>query len=391
MQTQIGIIGAGPAGLMLSKFLHNLGLDNVVLESKSRDYVENRLRAGLLEQNTVNLLKQLGVSRNLEKNGIPHDGVLLSFNGERIHIPFKELIGERRITIYGQRFIVRDLIENLVDKEKKTIHFEAKATKVEGIETNTPMITYLKNGKENQLRCEFVVACDGYHGIGRQTLPQETYKAYSTEYPFSWLGILAETPPSSEELIYAFHNRGFALLSYRSPEISRLYLQVSNEDNVKNWSDEKIWKELQLRLGTKGWKLNEGQIIQKSITPMRSYVIDNLQYGTFFMAGDAAHIVPPTGGKGLNLALADVKILGKAFAKFYKNGNRSFLKSYSKDALRRIWRVQHFSNFMTQLLHKKHEEGDFGYQMQKAQFDYIAHSKAMRSTIAENYVGLENI
>lgn len=390
-QTQVGIIGAGPAGLMLSKQLHLLGIDNVVLEHRSRHYVENRLRAGLLEQNTVDLLKKVGVANNLEKHGIPHHGVLLSFNGERTHIPFEQLTDGRHITIYGQRFVVRDLIKSLVDDTGKTIHFEAEATKIEGIETESPIIHYEQNNEGHEIHCDFVAACDGYHGVGRQTLPDHTFRRYDVVYPFSWLGILAETPPSSEELIYAFHKEGFALLSYRSPEVSRLYLQVDNDNKIENWSDERIWENLRKRLGTKGWTLNEGPITQKSITPMRSYMIDGMQYGRMFLAGDAAHIVPPTGGKGLNLAVADTKILTNALKHWYQKQQDQYLKTYTSDCLRRVWRYQHFSNFMTKQFHRWHENDSFEYQLQKSQFDYIKKSVAMRTTIAENYVGLKEI
>ena len=389
--TQVGIIGAGPAGLFLSKILHNQGIDNIVLETRNRDYVENRLRAGLLEHNTVALLKELGVGHNLEAKGIPHHGVMLSFNGDRVHIPFEELTGGRSITIYGQRFVVRDLIADLVDKNSKTIHFESVATKIEGIESDSPVIHYEKDGESHEIHCDYVAACDGYHGVGRQTLPAHTFNTHRIEYPFSWLGILAETPPSSDELIYAFHRRGFALLSYRSPTVSRLYIQVPNDDHVDNWPDDKLWEELDIRLGTKNWTLNRGPIIQKSITPMRSYMIDHMQHGRLFMAGDAAHIVPPTGGKGLNLAVADVKLLGKALITKYHQKNNALLESYTADALKRVWRTQHFSNFMTQQFHKRFENDSFDYHLQKAQFDYIKTSVAQRTTIAENYVGLEKV
>ncbi|MFK8009937.1 MAG: 4-hydroxybenzoate 3-monooxygenase [Saprospiraceae bacterium] len=389
--TQVGIIGAGPAGLFLSKQLHLMGIDNVILENRSREYCENRLRAGLLEQNTTDLLEEMGVAENLHKNGIPHHGVLLSFNGERVHVPFEELTSGRKITIYGQRFVVRDLIVNLVDVEDKPVHFEAKVTKIEGIESKQPIIHYEKDGAAFELHCDYVAACDGYHGIGRKTLPEHTYNTHRIEYPFSWLGILADTPPSSDELIYAFHKRGFALLSYRSETVSRLYIQVPNDEKVEDWPDEKLWNELDLRLASKDWKLNRGPITQKSITPMRSYMIDHMQHGRLFMAGDAAHIVPPTGGKGLNLAVADVRLLSKAFEAHYKNNDHSLLDNYSTNALRRVWRTQHFSNFMTQRFHKRFENDSFDYHLQKAQFDYIKNSKSMRTTIAENYVGLKEI
>ena len=386
--TQVGIVGAGPAGLFLSKQLHLQGIDNILLERRCRHYVENRLRAGLLEQNTTDLMKELGVADNLDKKGLAHHGVLLSFNGERVHIPFEELTGGRRITIYGQRFVVRDLIANLVDEEAREVHFEATATRIEGIEGERPVIFYAKDGEEHQIHCDYVAACDGYHGIGRQTLPTHAYKTHRIEYPFSWLGILADTPPSSDELIYAFHQRGFALLSYRSPEISRLYIQVANDDNVENWSDERLWDELSIRLGTDGWHLNHGPITQKSITPMRSYMIDHMQHGRLFLAGDAAHIVPPTGGKGLNLAVADVRLLSQALGAFYQENDHSRLDNYSRNALKRVWRTQHFSNFMTEQFHKRFPDGSYAYHLQAAQFEYIRSSVAMRTTIAENYTGL---
>ena len=311
-------IGAGPSGLSLSKYLHNKGIDNIVLETRSRDYVENRLRAGLLEQNTVDFLSDIGVADNLKVEGIPHHGVILSFNGKRVRVSFDKLTGDKHITIYGQRFVVRDLIAAIKDKDKKVIHFNAEATKIDGIETKSPSIYYTKEGKEYKIKCDFVSACDGYHGIGRKTLPTSVYNTHRIEYPFSWLGILAETPPSSDELIYSFHERGFALLSYRSPTISRLYIQVDNDDSVENWPDEKLWNELETRLGPDGRKLNRGPIISKGITPMRSYMIDHMQHGRLFISGDAAHIVPPTGGKGLNLAVADIQLLGKAYFEHYK-------------------------------------------------------------------------
>jgi len=390
-RTQVGIIGAGPAGLVLSKWLHLHGIENILIENRSRDYVENRLRAGLLEHNTVELLKEMGVGENLKKNGIPHHGVKLSFNGKRIHVPFEELTGGRSITIYGQRFVVRDLIKNLLDEEKRPLYFEAEATRVENIESKKTTIFYTKDGEEREIQCNFVAACDGYHGVGRKTLPVGTANTHRIEYPFGWLGILAETPPSSDELIYAYHKNGFALLSYRSPTVSRLYIQVDNDDAIENWSDDRIWSELHTRLGSEGFTLNEGKITQKGITPMRSYMIDHMQHGRLFLAGDAAHIVPPTGGKGLNLAVADVKVLGRAFEAFYKKNDRSKLDSYSEDCLRRVWRVQDFSNMMTTQFHKQVEHGSFDYHLQKARFDYIGKSKAMLTTIAENYVGLSEI
>lgn len=390
-RTQVGIIGAGPAGLVLSAKLHQAGIDNIVLENRNRDYIENRLRAGLLEQNTVDVLSELGVHQRLEDKGLAHHGVILSFDGERVRIPFAEHTNGRIITIYGQRFVVRDLLKKLVDEDQRALHFEAEATKIEGIDSEKPVIHYTQNGENHRIECDYVAACDGYHGIGRKTLPTGQFNTHTINYPFSWLGILAETPPSSDELIYAYHRNGFALLSYRSPKISRLYLQVDNDDSVDNWPDERIWEELDIRLASNGFTLNKGPIIQKGITPMRSYMIDRLQFGRLFVAGDAAHIVPPTGGKGLNLAVADIKILSEALIAKYQKQDDSLLSTYSDRSLRRVWRVQGFSNEMTRQFHKINEHGSFENMLQKARFDYICHSKAMQATIAENYVGLAQI
>lgn len=387
-KTQVGIIGAGPAGLVLAHLLHQQGISSVILESRSRAYVESRVRAGLLEQNTVDLLKELGVANRLMKEGIEHHGVYLSFNGRRIRIPFN-LAGERSITIYGQQEVVKDLIASWLDLGGE-IHFDAKAHAISGIDTNNPSIQYEIDGTTQELQCDYIAGCDGYHGISRSALPAGSYKEHRKEYPFGWLGILAEVAPSTDELIYAFHERGFALHSYRSPRISRLYIQVDQNDHIDEWPDERIWDELSIRLGTEGWELKRGPILEKGITAMRSFMIDHMQSGKLFLAGDAAHIVPPTGGKGLNLAVADVKILAKAISSAY-TGDTSQLASYSSDCLKRVWRVQDFSNFMTYLMHKHAEVGSFDYELQKSKFEYIAMSEAMSATIAENYVGLKKI
>jgi len=387
IQTQVGIIGAGPAGLTLALWLKKHGIKSVIIEGKSREYVEARVRAGLLEQNTVDIFEQLGVADRLKKEGQEHHGVYLSFNGERVRVPFGDLTGGRNITIYGQQEVVKDLT-NAWLKGGETLLFEAPASKIVDFDTQNPKIYFEQNGEEGILECDFVAACDGFHGIGRKTLPKDVYKEFTVTYPFSWLGILAHVGPSTDELIYAYHERGFALHSMRSDKVSRLYIQVSNDDSVENWSDEEIWNELAVRLGTPGWELKRGPIFEKSITPMRSYFIDNMQSGRLFLAGDAAHIVPPTGGKGLNLAIADVKHLVDGLVDHYHNKNEEGLKNYSKIALKRIWRAQDFSNFMTTLFHKSDEHGSFTYQLQKAKFDYIKTSKAYATTIAENYVGL---
>ncbi len=383
LETQIGIIGAGPSGLTLALMLEKQGIKSIIIENRSRDYVENRVRAGLLEHNTVEVFDSLGVADRLHKEGLVHHGCYINFNGVSQHIDFEKHT-KRQVTIYAQQEVVKDLIQSCEERGIPVL-FEADATEIAGVETDKPIIHFTHDGEKKSISCDFVGGCDGFHGIARKTLPKDSYKEYKIEYPFSWLGILAHAAPTYDELIYAYHNDGFALASLRSPIVSRLYLQVDNDDSIENWSDEKIWDELEKRLGI---ALNRGEIFEKSITPMRSFMIDNMQFGRLFLAGDSAHIVPPTGAKGLNQAIADINNLAKGLIAFYQSGNEEGLTNYTQKCLARVWRSQDFSNFMTYLCHKQSEEGTFESKLQKSKFDYLRMSEAYQKTIAENYVGL---
>ncbi|MDX6355148.1 MAG: p-hydroxybenzoate 3-monooxygenase [Streptomyces sp.] len=388
MRTSVGIIGAGPAGLLLSHLLHRQGIDNVVLELRTREYVEHRQRAGILEQDTVDILRTSGAGERMDRQGLRHDGIELRFDRRSHRIDFPSLTGGRSVMVYAQTEVVKDLAA-LREAAGGTVLFAAEALSIDGADTDSPSIRYRYQDAEHTLDCDVVIACDGFHGIGRGSVPDGVLTVSERTYPFSWLGILADVPPSCDELIYAHHERGFALHSMRSPEISRLYLQVDPDDTVENWSDERIWDELELRFSTDAdWKLERGPITEKSITPMRSFVAEPMRYGRLFLAGDAAHIVPPTGAKGLNLAVADVTLLAQALTSWYGQGDESLLDAYSETALRRVWRAEHFSYTMTTLLHSDPTETDFDRGLRRSHLHYLTTSPAAATSIAENYVGL---
>jgi len=381
----VGIVGAGPAGLVLAQLLHLEDIDSVVLEDRSREYVEQRIRAGVLEQGTVDLLTDIGVGERLQREGLVHDGIELQFAGERHRIDFPSLTGGRRITVYGQQELVKDLIAARL-ATRRPLHFE-----VSDVRVAAPVIRYRRGDDEVELTCDFVAGCDGFHGVSRDSISAGVLNSFEREYPFAWLGILAAAPPSNEELIYAYHERGFALHSMRSPTLTRLYLQVRPDEAVAEWPDERIWEELERRLGLEGWTLNTGEVVEKGVTPMRSFVVEPMQHGRLFLAGDAAHIVPPTGAKGLNLAVADVRLFAAALAVWYASGDESALERYSSDALRRVWRAEHFSWFMTSMLHVLEDGDEFDRRLQLAQLAYVCSSEKAAASLAENYVGLEHV
>jgi p-hydroxybenzoate 3-monooxygenase len=391
METQVGIVGAGPAGLLLAHLLDRQGIGSVVLEARSRDYVEARVRAGVLEQGTVDLLDEAGLAERLHREGLVHHGVELRFDGRGHRIDFSELTDGRAITVYGQQEVVKDLIAARL-RAGGDLRFEVDDVTLHELETESPSVRFRHEGAEHELRCDVIAGCDGFHGISRPAIPDGVLRIYEREYPFAWLGILAEVAPSSEELIYCYHERGFALHSMRSPKLTRLYLQCAPDDDIEAWPDERIWDELQTRLATDGgWRLEQGPVVEKGITPMRSFVVEPLRYGHLFLAGDAAHIVPPTGAKGLNLAAADVRVLSEALGAWYADGDTRALAAYSDTCLRRVWRVQHFSSWMTSMLHRFPGDDPFEERLQRSQLRYVCRSRAAATTLAENYVGLERV
>ncbi|HTS14679.1 MAG TPA: 4-hydroxybenzoate 3-monooxygenase, partial [Candidatus Sulfotelmatobacter sp.] len=387
-RTQVGIIGAGPAGLMLAHLLHLRGIESVVLEDRDRQYVEHRVRAGVLEQNTVELLDQTGLSERLHQEALVHHGIEVRFREHGHRIALSDLTGGRSITIYGQQELVKDLIVARIASAEPLL-FDVKDVALHDLTSDMPRLTYRHDGERHELQCRIIVGCDGFHGVSRAAIPPHLLTEYHHEFPFAWLGILADVAPSTDELIYAHHPRGFALHSLRSPHISRLYLQVAVDEDLQAWPDDRIWDELELRLASvDGWTLRRGPVLEKGIAGLRSFVAEPMRHGRLFLAGDAAHIVPATGAKGLNLAIADVYYLANAIDAWERGGDAHLVDAYSAYCLRRVWRVQDFSCGMSAMLHLDPTLGPFGYQRQLAQLDYLASSRAAAASLAENYVGL---
>jgi p-hydroxybenzoate 3-monooxygenase len=386
-RTQVAIVGAGPAGLVLAHLLHLRGIDSVVLENRSRSYVEQRIRAGVLEHGTVDLLTATGVADRLHREGMVHNGLELLFDGAGHRIPLKDLSGHA-ITVYGQHEVVKDLIAARVDAGRPLL-FEVSDVTLSGLDSERPTVSFVHGGQSQTVEADFVAGCDGFHGVSRPSIPDGELTVYEREYPYAWLGILAQAPPSSDELIYAYSDRGFALHSMRSPTITRLYLQVAPDESLAAWPDERIWAELRARLARhEGFTLADGPVLEKGVTAMRSFVVEPMRYGRLFLAGDAAHIVPATGAKGLNLAVADVKVLADGIEAFYAGRGEALLDAYSATCLRRVWRVQHFSWWMTSMLHRAVDEDPFTHQLQLSQLRYVVSSTAAATSMAENYVGL---
>ena len=388
LRTQVGIVGAGPAGMMLAHLLLRAGIDAVVIESRSREYVQERVRAGVLEQGSCDLMREADVGARLDREGIIHHGLELRFGGNRHRIDLSELTGGKAITIYPQREVVKDLTDARI-AAGGPIFFEAEDVSVHGFDGDAPTIRFRHAGEPRTVACDFIAGCDGFHGICRASLPPAALTIYERVYPFAWLGILAAVAPSSDELIYCRHERGFALHSMRSPTLTRLYLQCDPDDEIGAWPDARIWEELHTRFAAGGdWQLKQGPIVQKGITPMRSFVAEPMSRGRLFLAGDAAHIVPPTGAKGLNLALADVRVLALALARFYADGSCELLEHFSPICLRRVWKVQRFSWWMTSMLHRFPDDNPFDGRRQLAELDYVTSSRVAAQSLAENYVGL---
>jgi p-hydroxybenzoate 3-monooxygenase len=383
LRTQVGIVGAGPAGLTLARLLEQEGIECVVLEDRSREYVAARIRAGVLEQGTADLLVGAGVGERLQREGIVHQGIGLQFDGVRHRIPLSDLTGGKAIVVYGQTEIVKDLIAARLASGGPLL-FEVDGVELDGIESERPRISFGHDGSSYELECDLVAGCDGFHGVCRPSIPPGVLTEFSREYPYGWLGVLAAVAPSSDEVVYCHHDRGFALLSLRTPDLSRLYVQCRPDEDLDEWPDERFWAELQARVGP----LEEGPVLEKGVTGMRSYVVEPMQFGRLFLAGDAAHIVPPTGAKGLNLAINDVRILAEAIVDRYDGCGDRGLETYSERCLRRVWRAEHFSWWMTSMLHRPPDDDPFGRQLRLSQLRYVTSSEAAATSLAENYVGL---
>ena len=386
-RTQVAIVGAGPAGLLLGRLLHRQGIEAVIVEARSRAYVEARIRAGVLEQGTIEVLREAGVGDRMDREGLPHGGIYINYEGLRHHIPMSELTGGRGVMIYGQTEVVKDLIAARLT-DSAPLLFDCNDVSVVGLTSDEPVVRYTRDGQAHELRCDLIAGCDGFHGVCRAAIPDDVLETWGREYPFAWLGILADVAPSTDELIYAQHERGFALHSMRSPTVSRLYIQVDPTEKIEDWSDERIWSELHVRLASEGWELTEGPVTEKSITPMRSFVASPMRYGRLMLAGDAAHIVPPTGAKGLNLAVADVTVLAEALTEHFRRVSDAALDEYSDRCTMRVWRAQHFSWWMTTMLHQDPGADAYGRELQRSQLRYTCASEAAMTSLAENYVGL---
>jgi len=391
VRTQVAIVGAGPAGLILSHLLHLRGIESVVLEQRTREHIEARVRAGVLEQGTVDLLDEAGLGKRMHQVGMVHDGIELRFDRTGHRIDFRALTGGASIMLYGQQEVVKDVVAARL-ATGGDLRFEITGVALDGIDTDSPVVRFEHGGTTHELECDVVAGCDGFHGVCRDAIPAHALTTYHREYPFAWLGILASAPPSAEELVYTYTQRGFALLSMRSPQVSRLYLQVDPAEDLANWPDSRIWDELHTRLATDdGWSLTEGPILEKGITAMRSFVVEPMRYGRLFLAGDAAHIVPPTGAKGMNLAVADVAVLAEVLGHWYTSGSENTFDDYSATALRRVWRAQHFSWWMTSMLHRFNDNDPYQAQLQLSQLRYTVASRAAAASLAENYVGLPQL
>lgn len=388
MRTQVAIIGSGPAGLLLGQLLHCYGIDNVILERKDRDYVLGRIRAGVLEQGTVGLLEEAGVAERLHHDGLVHDGVELCFNGSRHRIDMKAATGGKTMVVYGQTEVTRDLMDARLKVGRETI-YDAGDVSLHDFASDTPKVRYVKDGRPHEIACDFIAGCDGFHGISRPSVSADAIKTFERIHPFGWLGILSDTPPVSPELIYTNHARGFALCSMRSPTRSRYYVQCTNDDHVDNWSDDMFWDELRRRLDPKAAaEIVTGPSIEKSIAPLRSFVTEPMRFGRLFLAGDAAHIVPPTGAKGLNLAASDVRYLSHALREFYKDKSSAGIDGYSAKALARVWKAERFSWWMTSMLHRFPDTDAFSARIQLAELNYLVSSQAATAAMSEQYVGL---